>query len=431
MSLVHQILWSFGAAVWGLLMEMSPYLLLGFLMAGILHAFIPSSLIARYMGGESIWSVIRGALVGVPLPLCSCGVLPVAASARQAGAGKGPTLAFLISTPVTGIDSILATAGVLGIVFTVARVIASFIMGIAAGAASILFPGPVAPALPAEDCACDSYERPERGAASPGAGGKLKRALVYGFSELPETLVNSMAVGLLVGGVIAALVPERAITGYPGSSAVNILIAVLIGIPLYVCATGSIPIAAAMMMKGFSPGAALAFLIAGPATNAIAIATVRKILGTRHLVIYLLTIFVGAIAFAFLFDLLPFSFAMSEAMHSHSMAPHSLFYHVSAYLLIFILAMAKVKTGVRSRKFKEAQKMAGEKQILLKVPDMTCAHCERAISDKLKTLDAVKAVSVDLKNKKVAIETAGAVDPQKILDTVKALGYSPELIEQR
>ncbi len=412
-------------------MEMSPYLLLGFLMAGMLHAFIPSSLIARYMGGESIWSVIRGALVGVPLPLCSCGVLPVAASARQAGAGKGPTLAFLISTPVTGIDSILATAGVLGIVFTIARVIASFVMGIAAGVASIFFPGPAAPPLPAGDCACDSCERPEGGAggaASPG-GGKLKRALLYGFSELPETLVNSMAVGLLVGGVIAALVPERAITGYAGSSVVNILIAVLIGIPLYVCATGSIPIAAAMMMKGFSPGAALAFLIAGPATNAIAIATVRKILGTRHLVIYLITIFVGAIAFAFLFDLIPFSFAMSAAMHNHQMAHHSIFYHVSAYLLIFILGMAKVKTWVHQRKFKEAQKMAGEKQILLKVPDMTCSHCERAISEKLKTLDAVKAVSVDLKNKKVAVETAGAVDPKKILDTVKALGYSPELIE--
>jgi len=147
-------------------MEMSPYLLLGFLMAGLLHAFIPSSLIARYMGGESLASVVRGALVGVPLPLCSCGVLPVAASARQAGAGKGPTLAFLISTPVTGIDSILATAGVLGIVFTIARIVASFVMGIAAGVASIFFPGPAAPPLPAEP-PLDSPPVPEESAIDP------------------------------------------------------------------------------------------------------------------------------------------------------------------------------------------------------------------------------------------------------------------------
>jgi len=416
-------------SVWHLLLEMSPYLLLGFFIAGILFAFLPASLIARYMGGESILSVIRGSLVGVPLPLCSCGVLPVAASARQSGAGKGPTLAFLISTPVTGVDSILATAGVLGIVFTIARIIASFVLGIAAGLVSILFPGKSHPTpQPSVSQACEICEFT---GAYEKAGSKTRQALVYGFSELPETLVNSMVVGLLVGGLITALVPESLITNYIGTGIIGVLVAVLIGIPLYVCATGSIPIAAAMMLKGFSPGAALAFLIAGPATNAVAVTTVRKILGTRYLIIYLITIFIGAIGFAFLFDLIPYSFAIKSVMHKHQTAHHSLFYHLSASLLIGILGLAKIRQWFHSWKFKEAEKMTEEKNIIvLKVPDMTCAHCEQNITKGLSNLEFIKSVAVDLKNKKVAVTTREETDPQKIVDAIKSLGYTPELIKK-
>jgi len=414
-------------SVWHLTMGMAPYLLLGFFVGGVLYAFLPPSWIARYMGGESFGSVIRASLVGVPLPLCSCGVLPVAASARQSGAGKGPTLAFLISTPVTGIDAIIATAGVLGIVFTIARIIVSFILGLIAGALSIFLPEKNS-LVPQGQGFCSSCE------LNPSGEKFLKRvsrAIEYAFLELPGSLFNSMLLGLVVAGLISALIPETMIPNYLGPGIRGIIVAVVIGIPLYVCATGSIPIAAAMILKGFSPGAALAFLIAGPATNAIAITTVKKILGTRALIIYLTTIFVGAIGFALLFDRLPFAPQVKMTLDPHRLTHHSLFYNLSAYALVLIMGLARIKQWLHSRKFKEAEKMAEQKNIILmKVPDMTCGHCEQTIRNGLGKLDSVKSVSIELKTKKVAVEADPGTEPQKILDTIKALGYSPELIQK-
>ncbi len=424
--MIYDFMVKFLAGTWHLSLEMSPFLLMGFVVAGLLSTFLPPGLIARFMGGETVWSVVRASLIGIPLPLCSCGVLPVAVSARQSGAGKGPTLSFLITTPVTGIDSIIATAGVLGIVFTIARIIASFVLGLAAGIISILSPDREKP--PEETAgACESCEL---GGAEKKVGGKIRRAFVHAFSELPQSMGNSLIVGLLVGGLITALVPEDLFGRSMNTSLLGILIAVLIGIPLYVCATGSIPIAAAMMLKGFTPGAALAFLIAGPATNAVAIATVRKILGVKSLIIYLATIFFGAIGFALLLDLIPFNFDFTATANAHRMMHHSPIYHLSFYALVLALAVGKIRPWLKSRKFKEAEKMAENNHTLtLKVPDMTCVHCEQTIGNALKNLDRVEAVDIDLKNKKVMVRTKPDADPEKILETVKNLGYSPELLK--
>ncbi|MDE5959958.1 MAG: permease, partial [Muribaculaceae bacterium] len=121
----------FLATFWAMLCEMAPYLLLGFLFAGMLHAFLPASFYNRHLGRPGFWSVAKAAMFGVPLPLCSCGVIPTAMSMRRQGASRAATVSFLISTPQTGVDSILATGSLLGWPLALIRPIAAFATALA------------------------------------------------------------------------------------------------------------------------------------------------------------------------------------------------------------------------------------------------------------------------------------------------------------
>ena len=303
-------------AGWSLTAQMAPYLLLGFLAAGLLHAFIPEKYITRLLGSASVWSVLKGALIGIPLPLCSCGVLPVASSLRASGAKKAPTLSFLITTPVTGVDSMLATWSLMGWIFMVARIAASFVIGMLAGISSLLLDreqeDPLAALFrkPAMVPGCSHCAAIAVGAAPADESKtafdrvkqKLGTALTYGLSDLPRDMAGSVLLGLLLGGLLSAAIPPDFLGRHVGGGLGGILAAVAIGIPLYVCATGSIPIAAALMLKGLSPGAGLAFLIAGPATNMVALATVWKMMGRKSVAIYLSAVFVGATGLGWLFD---------------------------------------------------------------------------------------------------------------------------------
>ena len=296
-------------ATWRLAAEMAPYLWLGFAVAGFLHVFWPLETISRHLGGSSKWAVFKASVIGIPLPLCSCGVLPVATQLRRAGAGAAPTLSFLVTTPVTGVDSLMATWAFLGWAFMLVRLGVSLVLGLLVGLVSaVLFPerASVAAAAPAsmEPCSdgddCDSCVAP-----APPAEGFLRRVwrmVVYGFWELPASIAGSVLTGLFLGGVITAVLPAHVVADTVGSGFLGVVVSVAVAIPLYVCATGSIPIAAAMMLKGFSPGAALAFLIAGPASNAVGITTIHKLLGWRHLAVYLAVIFFGSLGFGWLFD---------------------------------------------------------------------------------------------------------------------------------
>ena len=257
-------------AIWGTLCEMAPYLLLGFLVAGLLSVFISPEIVERHLGGRGMWPVVKAALLGVPLPLCSCGVIPVAASLRRHGASRGATTAFLLSTPQTGVDSIVVTYSLMGGLFALIRPVAAFITGLVVGwFVDVLtahnYGKPVVPPLPCTEACCAPTARPKN---------NILRALHYGFFVLPRGIGNALIVGLLVSGVIAAFVPDDFFAGVFGTGIVGMLIMMAIGIPLYVCATGSIPVAAALMMKGVSPGAALVFLMTGPATNAVTMAII-------------------------------------------------------------------------------------------------------------------------------------------------------------
>ena len=263
---------------------MAPYLLLGFFVAGVLSAFVPVSFIENHLGKRGLWQIIKASLLGVPIPLCSCSVIPVTASLRRHGATKGAAISFLTSTPQTGVDSIAATWGLLGPLFAGFRVLIAFITGCICGTAVEAFTPPSNDSINGcEDDDCPSCN-PQDGAK------KWKQVFAYGFGVLPRDIGKALLVGIIVSGLLGALVPEDFFTRYLDSEWLSMLVVLGLGIPLYVCSTGSIPIALAMIGAGLSPGAALVFLVTGPATNAATIATVLKTMGRKAVGIYLFTL---------------------------------------------------------------------------------------------------------------------------------------------
>ena len=262
---------------------MAPWLVFGFLMAGIIAVWIPRSWVNRMMGGSSGFrGILRAVAIGVPLPICSCGVLPIAAGLRKHGAGKGPTAALLISTPQTGIDSILATYALLGPVFAVARPIAAALTGVVGGA--------VVSAVGGEDASTVAVE--ESAAGSRG----IKAIFWQAYRRLLGSVAKPLAVGLAVSALVTVLVPDNFFAdAFHGSDWIAMPVMALVGFPMYVCSTASIPIAASLVAKGVSPGAAFVFLMVGPAMNAMSVTTVASLIGHKATAAYVATIIAGAI----------------------------------------------------------------------------------------------------------------------------------------
>ena len=263
---------------------MSPWLVAGFFAAGVLAVWIPRAWVNRALGGRTgLSGVLRAVLVGVPLPICSCGVLPIAAGLRRNGAGKGATAAFLISTPQTGVDSILATYALMGPVFAVARPLAAALTGLVGGA--------VVAAVGGEDdaaaAASDEPPPPSRG---------LREILRQAYVRLLGSVAKPLAAGLAVSALVTVLVPDGFFAeAFGGRDWLAMPAMALVGLPMYVCSTASIPIAASLMLKGVSPGAAFVFLMVGPAMNAVSVTTVAALIGRRATAAYVATIVAGAI----------------------------------------------------------------------------------------------------------------------------------------
>lgn len=319
-----------------LINEMSPFLLLGFLFAGLLHAFVPQGFYKRYLSGNGVGPVARAALIGVPLPLCSCGVIPTAMSLRKQGASRGAVASFLIATPQTGVDSILATAAMLGIPFAVVRPLVALVTALMGGVLVDRVAGSEEVAeveselehdhehghehdhehCDHDHCCCHHHE--EKPAAT--FMEKMRKALDYAFVEMVEDIGKWLVVGLVIAAAITIVVPDEWFVTFKDNTLLSMLLVLVISIPMYVCATGSIPIAVALMAKGLTPGAALVLLMAGPAANFASILVLRAKLGTRSLVAYLTAIVTGAIAFGCIIDwLLPRDWFTCSVL---TIAPH-------------------------------------------------------------------------------------------------------------
>jgi hypothetical protein len=293
---------------------MAPYILFGLLFAGILHEFVPDTLVTKHLGKDNIFSVIKATLFGVPLPVCSCGVIPLATSIKKSGASKGATLSFLISTPITGVDSILATYGIFGWIFTIYRVITSMVIAMVAGILTNLFDKEETPvrtgfsAVKVSNTISPAFSLQKKEEASCCNTASsccstekkdfwLTSAFRYAFVTLLGDIAKPLVWGLLLGALITVAIPQSISNILIEYSWFSYVIAVAIAVPMYVCATASLPIAAGLMLSGVSAGAAFVFLSAGPATNTVTIGVVKKMLGTRSLYIYLGSIVVGSIVF--------------------------------------------------------------------------------------------------------------------------------------
>ena len=287
---------------------MAPFILFGLIFAGILHELVPTSIVTKHLGKENIFSVIKSTLFGIPLPVCSCGVIPLATSIKKSGASKGATLSFLISTPITGVDSILATYGIFGWIFTIYRIVSSMIIAMVAGVlTNLLDKGKesVAPKFSFANSTKPAKMTVNLFSATPIQQAEktslkkfsIKKALRYSFVTLLGDISKPLFTGLILGAIITAAIPQNLsefLTQYAGLA---YLIAIVIAVPMYVCATASLPIAAALMLSGVSAGAAFVFLSAGPATNIVTIGVVKKMLGKKALYIYIGSISIGSLLF--------------------------------------------------------------------------------------------------------------------------------------
>ncbi len=307
------------AESWDLFEEAAPYLILGFAVAGILHVMVPDEKILKYLGKSAgkFRSALNASLLGIPLPLCSCGVVPTALSLKNRGATKGATLSFLISTPETGVDSIAITYALLDPIMTVFRPLASMVTALLTGIAenvmgekkevasqkkNILMMQPMA-ACSDSSCSCNNSSF---SAADASTLRKLQEAFRYSFVELLGDISTWLIVGILIAGVISYMIPDDLVGDYLGGGIFSMLIMLVIGIPLYICATASTPLAAALVSKGMSPGTAFVFLLAGPATNAATITMVAKFLGRRSATLYLGMIALCSLAFGLFLDAIYF-----------------------------------------------------------------------------------------------------------------------------
>ncbi len=266
--------------IWQVTVAMAPYLLFGFLMAGVLSVLISKEYVRRHLGQRGWLGSFKAALVGVPMPVCSCGVIPLAASLRKHGASRGATASFLASTPQTGVDSLMITYALLGWIFAIFRAVVAFLSGIICGTAvTAVSPKEEEPVEACQEECCQPNHKP-----------MLQRILSYGFITLPRDIARAVTLGIVLSGIISGLIPDNFFTESIGNSPVAMLVMLVIGIPLYVCSSASVPIALAFIKAGISPGAALVFLITGPATNAATLTTLWQIIGRRQLAVFLITL---------------------------------------------------------------------------------------------------------------------------------------------
>jgi uncharacterized membrane protein YraQ (UPF0718 family)/copper chaperone CopZ len=400
---------NFLEAIWGIFLEMSPYLLLGFLIAGILNVVVTKKLVTRYLGKRGIWSSVKAAILGVPLPLCSCGVIPTGISFRKNGASAGATNSFLISTPQTGVDSMLITYSMMNIYWAILRPIAAFVTGIAGGI--------ITDKLVKDDpITAHTVEQIEPSIPSDSI---FKRIFRYAFIDLLSDISRQLLLGIVLAVLFTLLIPPNLFTEYLHSPLLNMVIILVISVPLYVCATGSVPIAASFLLVGMSPGAVLVFLMAGPATNAATITVLWRSIGKKATLIYLATIIVGSMAFGIVIDYGIIDtqlFVNVPALNQPHIHGTDWIAVLSSVLLIALLVFVELK--------KIFYKPIKNKQMnnLYTVEGMTCNHCKSSVEKNVQKLEGITLVVADPNNNEVLIE-GNNLNQAEIESTINELGF--------
>lgn len=344
MSLINEIISVF--------IEMAPYLVFGFLFAGVLHVFVKKDKIISHLGSNTGASVIKASLFGVPLPLCSCSVIPTAISLKKSGASNAAVLSFLLSTPLTGVDSIVATYGFLGPVFGIFRPIAAFFIGIFGGFSALFINTEKKKEqqersdVEESSCCCNSKKQGEdiKERSIPRIiKNRVFKVLEYAFKTLLDDITMPLIIGIIISGVISWLIPDNFFTDLNLPVGVQMLIMIVVGIPLYICATSSLPIGAALLLKGLSPGVIFVFLVAGPATNSATVTLIVKEFGRKFFILYFSTISILSICFGLLLDWIinHYGLVINTLMAEHDDHGFSLFF-ISVAILFFILILSSL-----------------------------------------------------------------------------------------
>ena len=394
---------------------MSPYLLLGFLFAGILHAFVPQHLFSKYLSKSNWVSVLYAALFGIPLPLCSCGVIPTAMALYKEGASKGATIAFLIATPQTGVDSIIATYSLMGLPFAIIRPVTAL--------CTSLFSGLVTNAFTSHESIPVTTEQTDNKPQEKlPFTHKIKKALKYAYVEMMADIGKMLLFGLIVAGLIAYFVPDNFFTIFGNNTLVTMLLVLLVSIPMYVCATGSIPIAIALMMKGMSPGTALVLLMAGPAANVASMLVIGKVLGKKTFALYLTTLVIGAITSGLIIDcFLPASWF---DVSNFTMATHHGGHFYAFKILCSCILLLLFINAMILQKHKEKAEMAtslNTETISFRIGGMRCHNCKNNVTKAISKLATVKEVTVNLSDAIACIK--GNPTDEEVKKAVEAIGF--------
>ena len=433
-----------------MLAEMAPYLMLGFFIAGLLRTFVPHSLYSNHLSPRNMKSVVKAAAIGIPLPLCSCGVIPTSVSLRKEGASHGACTSFLIATPQTGVDSIAATYSMMGLPFAIVRPLAALFTAMFGGWLVNRYAKDDERLIHAchsgeseDDCACCQSEvLPET------FWGKLRGALAYGFVDMLQDVGKWLVVGLLIAALITVAVPNEWLAALHEYKLLNMLIVLAIAIPMYVCATGSIPIAVSLMAKGLTPGAALVLLMAGPAVNSASILVIGNSFGKRTLSLYLLSIVLGSMAFGLCIDyLLPQDwFSVSSVLADGCCRHHLSIWNwvcISVFLSFLFNAFAlQIKSSYKLRHshahhhdsgsstLSEHSKPNEKNDIKMtktyKIDGMSCNHCKASAEKAIRGVAGVEKVEVDLAQGIAYVE--GSQEDSDVKAAIEDAGFSCRLL---
>ena len=404
--------------------EMSPYILLGFLIAGLLHVFVKEEVLLRHLSGNGFGTVAKAAAIGVPLPLCSCGVLPTAVSLRRGGASKAATTSFLIATPQTGVDSIAATYSLLGLPFALSRPIAALVCALIGGTAVGKFcPDPVADQTEAK-CAGAKTEKRDKVPFHH----KVVLSVKYGFMDMIDSIGRWLVIGLVVATLITVFVPSEWFVGLREFPIAAMLLVVLIAVPMYICATGSIPIAMSLMLKGLTPGVAFVLLMAGPAANFASIVILNRTQGQKATAIYVASVVAVAIGFGVLIDyVLPASWFVPRLAEAggHCHAEFGWFESLCSVLLIILLIASAFRTLGRGRRHNNnSDSNSSDMTNEYKVSGMNCAHCRASVEKAIAGVEGVENVTVDLKSGIATVE--GPASREAVVEAVVKAGFDAQ-----
>ena len=433
----------FGKSLLMMLVEMCPYLLLGFFFAGLLRAFVPQSVYKKHLSPKTMGSVVKAAALGVPLPLCSCGVIPTSVELRRSGASHGACTSFLIATPQTGVDSIAATYSMMGLPFAIVRPLAALFTALFGGWLVNRYAKDdekiSAAASQSDDHAhCDCHDHDcchdhehnhdEHG----GFFHKFIDSMRYAFVDMLQDVGKWLVIGLLIAALITVAVPNEWLATLHDYKLLNMAIVLCIAIPMYVCATGSIPIAVSLMAKGLTPGAALVLLMAGPAVNSASMLVIGNVFGKRTLKLYILSIIIGAIAFGLCIDyLLPADwFNVSGILCDSCNVGHSIGMMDWVYIGVFLLLLANafIRQALRSHHISHNHKSATDNMEenkptakVYEISGMSCNHCKMSVEKAIGKVAGVESVEVDLTGGKAFVK--GEHDSSDVIAAVEEAGF--------